>query len=81
MGSSSNLVAKFVAEAVSPAVADRQDFRKLGKSKLLTSSATQLNAAIRWPPAKICEEPVMGGLLVDAARDLESPAVSEQSHF
>ena len=25
----------------------RQDFRKLGKSKLLTSSATQLNAAIR----------------------------------
>ena len=28
--SSSNLVANFVAEAESPAVADRQDFRKAG---------------------------------------------------
>ena len=46
-GASSNLVANLVAEAASPAAADRQDFRKAGESKLLTSSAMKLKTAIR----------------------------------
>jgi len=51
-GSSSNLVANFCSGS-------RQDFRKLGKSKLLTSSATQLNTG---HPLKYAKSPLKEGV-------------------
>ena len=56
-GSSSNLVANFVAEVV-------KTFEKLGESKLLTSSATKLNAG---QPLKYAKSPRREGdfLVVD----------------